>query len=152
MLSRTADSKVENQALYIPIPVCSPDKNTNPHGSEGPKPWTNRIRWLLLRSIHATDPTRPRPTARHGGLDCIGATSDLATRVPRRRVFTRLFLSRPRKIRDLPLTRNPTPNHAEFVTWASIPPPFSEESSLRDDPPLGHFDLIHPAEREEELH
>jgi hypothetical protein len=38
MLSRMADSKVENQALSIPIPVCSPDRNTSPQGSEGPKP------------------------------------------------------------------------------------------------------------------
>jgi hypothetical protein len=38
MLSRMADSKVENQALSIPIAVCSPDKNTSPQGSEGRKP------------------------------------------------------------------------------------------------------------------
>jgi hypothetical protein len=29
---------------------------------------------------------------------------------------------------------------------------FSDESSLRDDPTLGHFDLVHTARREDELH
>lgn len=29
---------------------------------------------------------------------------------------------------------------------------FGEESSLRNDPILGHFDLVHSAKREEELH
>ena len=38
MLSRVADSSVENQAESIPIPVCSPDKKMRPQGSEGPKP------------------------------------------------------------------------------------------------------------------
>src|SRR5713226_139545 len=33
-----------------------------------------------------------------------------------------------------------------------VAPSFSEEISLRNDPTLGHFDLVHPAKREEELH
>jgi hypothetical protein len=33
-----------------------------------------------------------------------------------------------------------------------VAPSFGEESSSRDDPTLGHFDLVHTAKREEELH
>jgi len=66
----------------------------------------------------------------------------------------RLFPSKPCKIRDPDLMRNLSPSHAEFETGHRLapPPPFSEESSLRDDPILWHLDLVHTAKREEELH
>ena len=65
----------------------------------------------------------------------------------------RLFPSKPCKIRDPDLMRNLSPGHAEFETGHRVAlPPFSEESSLRDDPILCHLDLVHTAKREEELH
>jgi hypothetical protein len=38
LLPRIADANVENQPASIPMPMWSPDKETRPHGSEGPKP------------------------------------------------------------------------------------------------------------------